>query len=81
MYREELKSSKCREEVHRRMKRAGRDIRFDDVLANACHEDRAHFCADVQPVRRVVQRICFPVRVRGAGRGGGMLGVCNYSTE
>eukprot|EP00195_Chlamydomonas_chlamydogama_P004977 CAMPEP_0202901334 /NCGR_PEP_ID=MMETSP1392-20130828/14194_1 /ASSEMBLY_ACC=CAM_ASM_000868 /TAXON_ID=225041 /ORGANISM="Chlamydomonas chlamydogama, Strain SAG 11-48b" /LENGTH=885 /DNA_ID=CAMNT_0049587883 /DNA_START=46 /DNA_END=2703 /DNA_ORIENTATION=- len=48
-YKEELKSEKCKAEVHRRMKRAAKDIRFDEVLANACYEDRAKFCNDVQP--------------------------------
>lgn len=49
-YKEELKSDKCKAEVHRRMSRAARDIRFDEVLANACYDDRAKFCNDVQPV-------------------------------
>lgn len=32
------------------MARAARDIRFDDVLARACQEDRKNYCNDVQPV-------------------------------
>ncbi|GAX77303.1 hypothetical protein CEUSTIGMA_g4749.t1 [Chlamydomonas eustigma] len=47
-YKEELKSEKCQAEVHRRTKRAARDIRFDEVLADACQEDRTKFCNDVQ---------------------------------
>jgi Golgi apparatus protein 1 len=31
------------------MARAARDIRFDDVLANACQEDRKAHCDAVQP--------------------------------
>lgn len=38
-------------QVHRKMKRASRDIRFDDVLANACQDDRKTYCSAVQPVR------------------------------
>jgi len=48
-YKEELKNDKCKAEVHRRMSRAAKDIRFDEVLANACYDDRAKFCNDVQP--------------------------------
>lgn len=51
-FKEELKSDKCRNEVHRRMQRAARDIRFDEVLATNCHEDRTKYCVDVQPVRK-----------------------------
>jgi hypothetical protein len=40
----------ARDKVHRKMQRASRDIRFDDVLANACQADRKDFCPDVQPV-------------------------------
>lgn len=47
-YKEELKSDKCRSEVHRRMSRAARDIRFDEILANSCFDDRNKFCTDVQ---------------------------------
>ena len=50
-YKEELKSDKCKAEVHRRMQRQSRDIRFDEVLANACFDDRAKFCDEVQMVR------------------------------
>ncbi|GFH19709.1 uncharacterized protein HaLaN_16706 [Haematococcus lacustris] len=46
-YKEELKSEMCRSEVHRRMSRAARDIRFDEVLASACYDDRSRFCNDV----------------------------------
>lgn len=50
-YKEELKGAKCKAEVHRRLSRAARDIRFDEVLASSCMEDRNRFCSDVQPVR------------------------------
>ena len=49
-FRDELHSQECRDQVHRKMTRAARDIRFDDVLANACQEDRKQYCNDVQPV-------------------------------
>ncbi|KAI8475756.1 MAG: hypothetical protein J3K34DRAFT_453290 [Monoraphidium minutum] len=48
-FKEELKSDECREKVHRAMVREARDIRFDDVLADACQEDRKTYCNDVQP--------------------------------
>lgn len=31
------------------MSRASRDIRFDEILANACYEDRNKYCNTVQP--------------------------------
>lgn len=49
-YRESIRSSQCKDQVHRKMRLAAQDIRFDDVLANACQEDRKSFCPDVQPV-------------------------------
>eukprot|EP00879_Flechtneria_rotunda_P000602 GHRR01000712.1.p1 GENE.GHRR01000712.1~~GHRR01000712.1.p1 ORF type:complete len:883 (+),score=207.41 GHRR01000712.1:2504-5152(+) len=48
-FKEELNSQECRDKIHRKTQRAARDIRFDDVLANACQEDRKNFCNDVQP--------------------------------
>jgi len=45
------------------MMRAARDIRFDDMLAKACREDRAKFCNAVQPV---------------GGRGGGPVVDCFF---
>lgn len=48
-FRDELHSQECREQVHRKMSRASRDIRFDEILANACQEDRKQYCNDVQP--------------------------------
>lgn len=47
-YREELRSDACKAEIHRRMSRQARDFRFDEVLANACTQDRTTFCNDVQ---------------------------------
>ena len=49
-FKEELDSDLCKAEVHRRMVRAGSDIRFADNLASACQADRARLCKDVQPV-------------------------------
>eukprot|EP00878_Enallax_costatus_P007022 GHUV01007359.1.p1 GENE.GHUV01007359.1~~GHUV01007359.1.p1 ORF type:complete len:595 (+),score=136.49 GHUV01007359.1:1595-3379(+) len=48
-FKEDIKNQECRDKVHRKMKLAARDIRFDDVLANACQEDRKKYCNDVQP--------------------------------
>lgn len=47
-YKDELKSDGCKAEIHRRVSRQAKDIRFDEVLANACTEDRTTFCNDVQ---------------------------------
>eukprot|EP00798_Chlamydomonas_sp_ICE-L_P012178 gene12178-15298_t len=51
-FRDEIKEDKCREEVHRRLERESRDIRFDDVLAKACADDRAEYCSDVSADHR-----------------------------
>jgi len=48
-YKDELKSDACKDEVHRRLKREGRNIRFDQVLAEACAADRQKYCTDVAP--------------------------------
>uniref|UniRef100_A0A7R9V0N1 Golgi apparatus protein 1 n=1 Tax=Chlamydomonas euryale TaxID=1486919 RepID=A0A7R9V0N1_9CHLO len=48
-YEDELKETECRAEVHRRKQRAARDIRLDEVLYEACSDDRTEFCADVKP--------------------------------
>ncbi|KAF6266246.1 hypothetical protein COO60DRAFT_1470052 [Scenedesmus sp. NREL 46B-D3] len=48
-FKEELHSDACRDKVHRKMQRMSRDIRFDDVLADACQADRKSYCPDVQP--------------------------------
>lgn len=48
-FRDELHSQACRDQVHRKMSRASRDIRFDEILANACQDDRKQYCNDVQP--------------------------------
>ncbi|KAG1672451.1 hypothetical protein FOA52_013237 [Chlamydomonas sp. UWO 241] len=46
-YEDELKDTACKAEVHRRTARASRDIRFDELLAEACQDDRAKHCSDV----------------------------------
>ena len=48
-YKDELKSEKCKQEVQRRMRRSSRDVRFDEVLAEACSDDRTKYCTDVNP--------------------------------
>eukprot|EP00884_Botryococcus_braunii_P009911 jgi/Botrbrau1/18921/Bobra.177_2s0075.1 len=48
-YKEELTLDKCKEEVHKVMKRASEDIRFDPSLLEACYEDRQQLCAGYRP--------------------------------
>jgi hypothetical protein len=55
-FKDELKSQECKDQIARRTSRAARDIRFDDVLANACQDDRKKYCNDVQPVSVVLAR-------------------------
>lgn len=50
-FKAELRSDRCRDKVVRQMMRAARNINFNDVLAQACQEDRAKYCQGVQPVR------------------------------
>lgn len=50
-FRDELSSDKCKQEVHKVMKRASEDIRFDASLAEACYEDRQQLCPGLLPVR------------------------------
>eukprot|EP00798_Chlamydomonas_sp_ICE-L_P010076 gene10076-7973_t len=38
-----------RNEIHPLMTRASKDIRFDEVLADACYTDREQYCNDVSP--------------------------------
>lgn len=49
-YKDELSQPECKSQVHKLTERAGQDIRFDEPLADACFEDRARLCDDVQPV-------------------------------
>jgi hypothetical protein len=60
-YKEELRSDKCKAQIHRMSMRASRDIRFDEVLASACTEDRNKYCTDIQPGSARVIR-CLQVR-------------------
>jgi hypothetical protein len=48
-YKDELRSDKCKAQIHRITQRASRDIRFDEMLASACTEDRNKYCQDIQP--------------------------------
>jgi hypothetical protein len=48
-YKDELRSDKCKAQIHRMTQRASRDIRFDEMLASACTEDRNKYCQDIQP--------------------------------
>jgi hypothetical protein len=60
-YKDELKSDKCKAQIHRMAMRASRDIRFDEVLASSCTEDRNKYCQDIQPGSARVIR-CLQVR-------------------
>ena len=48
-HHEELQVQECRDAVHRVMKRASQDMRFDAKLADACKEDKEQHCKDVDP--------------------------------
>lgn len=48
-HHEELQVQECRDAVHRVMKRASQDIRFNDKLAKACYQDKQKLCKDVEP--------------------------------
>ena len=50
-YRDQLTSSACKQQVKKLTQRASQDIRMDETLADACHDDRARLCQGVQPVR------------------------------
>ena len=49
-FRDTLWSKQCREEVHKVMARASEDIRFNQMLADDCYNDRAKFCSNTQQV-------------------------------
>ena len=49
-YRDELMQPECKAQVHKLTQRASQDIRFDEPLADACYDDRARLCDEVQPV-------------------------------
>eukprot|EP00892_Ulva_mutabilis_P008395 jgi/Ulvmu1/5928/UM026_0050.1 len=48
-HHEDLQVQECRDAVHRVLKRASQDIRFDEKLAQACKEDKKEHCSDVDP--------------------------------
>lgn len=47
----------CKSMVHEYQKLAAQDIRFDVPLADACIDDRLKYCANVQPVRELLQHV------------------------
>lgn len=49
--RDMLMNMQCREQVHKVMARASEDIRFNQMLADACFNDREQFCSTTQQVR------------------------------
>lgn len=51
-YRDTLVNSKCRDEVHKVMARASEDIRFNQMLSEACLTDREVHCSTTQQVMR-----------------------------
>ena len=40
----------CKDQVHKVMARASEDIRFNQLLADACLNDREQFCGGTQQV-------------------------------
>ena len=50
-YRDELTDPDCKKQVHKLIKRASQDIRFDEPLADACFQDRKLYCQGVNAVR------------------------------
>ena len=48
--RDMLMNMQCREQVHKVMARASEDIRFNQMLADACFNDREQFCSTTQQV-------------------------------
>jgi len=48
--RDMLMNMQCREQVHKVVARASEDIRFNQMLADACFNDREQFCSTTQQV-------------------------------
>lgn len=48
-HQEELQVQECRDAVHRVVKRASQDLRFDENLAQACYDDKESHCKDIDP--------------------------------
>ena len=48
--RDMLMNMQCQEQVHKVMARASEDIRFNQMLADACFNDREQFCSTTQQV-------------------------------
>ena len=49
-FRNMLMETKCQEQVHKMMALASEDIRFNQILSDACLSDRERFCKDTQQV-------------------------------
>lgn len=54
-YRNSLFSSKCKDEVHKVMARASEDIRFNQMLSDACLTDREVHCNSTQQVMQLAK--------------------------
>ena len=48
--RDMLLNPECADQVHKTMARASEDIRFNQMLADACLNDREQFCSSTQQV-------------------------------
>lgn len=53
-FRNMLMETKCQEQVHKMMALASEDIRFNQILSDACLSDRERFCKDTQQVTNCV---------------------------
>ena len=49
-FRDMLMESTCQDQVHKMMALAAEDIRFNQILSDACLPDRERFCKDTQQV-------------------------------
>ena len=54
-FRDMLMESTCQDQVHKMMALAAEDIRFNQILSDACLSDRERFCKDTQ---QVTYRLC-----------------------
>lgn len=64
--RDMLMNMQCRDQVHKMMARASEDIRFNQMLADACFNDREQFCSTTQQVRftRCYSCACSPAKLQ-----------------
>lgn len=52
-FRNSLMDEGCQQQVHKLMSLASEDVRFNQILSEACLSDRERFCKDTQQVRHM----------------------------